>query len=200
MEPFATLKAKVIPLPLKDVDTDMIIPAQYLTSISREGYGENLFRRLCDEDSSFPLNQGKYQDGKILVARSNFGCGSSREHAAWAILDWGIRVVIAPDFADIFKNNSLKNGLVVVTLPEEVIEKILQKGESGAYQVTVDLENQQVVLPDGEAHEFPFDPFRKHCILHGLDDLSYLMSQKKTIEKYQRQRSEKIFYNTVEKN
>ncbi len=200
MNPFQTLTAKVIPLPLKDVDTDMIIPAQYLTSISREGYGENVFRRLRDEDPNFPLNQEKFKDGKVLVARNNFGCGSSREHAAWALLGWGIQVVIAPDFADIFKSNSLKNGLVLITLPEETIEEILKSSESGEYEITVDLEHQKITLPNNQEHKFDFDPFRKHCILNGLDDLSYLKSHESVINSYQEKRQNNIYFSTQEVN
>lgn len=224
MQPFKTLTSTAIPVPLKDVDTDMIIPAQYLTSISREGYGENLFRRLRDEDPNFPLDKPRYQDAQILVARSNFGCGSSREHAAWALFDWGIRVVIAPDFADIFKSNSLKNGIVLVELPEDQVEKILTaatnaESASEPYQLTVNLESQTVTLPaasaptlasaptpstapatEPESLHFPFDSFRKHCILNGLDDLDYIRSHQEALDSYQSQRAAHIYYSTTSPN
>lgn len=200
MEAFTQITAQAMPLPIKDVDTDMIIPAQYLTSISREGYGQNVFRRLRDEDPEFPFNLEKFEDAKILVAESNFGCGSSREHAVWALLGWGIRVVIAPSFADIFFNNSAKNGLVLVQLDKKIIDDMLEKAAFGDYEFTVDLENQTVTLPDGIEHTFEFDPFRKQCILQGYDELDYIFSHKKEVEEYKKNRNKNLFYSTLTPN
>lgn len=200
MQPFTTLTSRVIPLPLKDIDTDMLIPAQYLTSVSREGYGENLFRRLRDQDPEFPLNLEKFKGGKILVTLSNFGCGSSREHAVWALVDWGIRVVMAPSFADIFSSNSGKNGLLLIRLPEEVIVEILATAEAGDFDATVNLETQTVTLPDGRVIPFDYDPFRKTCLLQGYDDLDYLMAARPEIDAHQKRRSEHVFYDTTTPN
>ncbi len=186
MEKFKTVTSKVVPLPLSDVDTDLIIPAQYLTSISRNGYGENLFRRLKDTDPQFPLNQERYQGAEILVADSNFGCGSSREHAVWAITGAGFKVVIAKSFADIFWNNAAKNGLLLVTLAEGV-DEILDGARQGDYELTVDLEEQSVVLPDGKKYQFEYQSFRRHCLLNGLDDIDYILSFTKEIEQFRSQ-------------
>lgn len=161
---------------MKDVDTDLIIPAQFLTSISRDGYGQNLFRRLRDNDPNFPLNQPRFQGASILVADSNFGCGSSREHAVWALIDAGIKVVMAKSFADIFYNNSAKNGLLLVPLAAEAVDQVLAEATRDDYVVTVDLEKQQVLLPNGSKCPFSYDPFRKHCMLNGLDDIDYIRS------------------------
>ncbi|MBS2000046.1 MAG: 3-isopropylmalate dehydratase small subunit [Cyanobacteria bacterium SZAS LIN-5] len=184
MDKFEKLTSKVVPLPMTDVDTDLIIPAQFLTSISREGYGQNLFRRLRDNDPNFPFNQEKFKGAAILVAGENFGCGSSREHAVWALAGAGIKVVIAPSFADIFFSNSAKNGLVLVTLPASQVERILVEAQAGEYSVTVDLESQTVTLPGGETFKFEFDQFRKHCILNGLDDIDYILSFKEKISEF----------------
>jgi 3-isopropylmalate/(R)-2-methylmalate dehydratase small subunit len=183
MKPFTTLTSKVIPLPRKDVDTDLIIPAQFLTSTSRGGYGPNLFRRLRDEDPQFPLNDPRYNDAQILVAESNFGCGSSREHAVWAIREAGIRVVIAPSFADIFFGNSAKNGLLLVQLSESVVATLLSDALARDVTLTVSLDAQSV-LYNGTEHSFSYDPFRKHCLQNGLEDLDYLMTHKEEIKRY----------------
>ncbi|MDP2625088.1 MAG: 3-isopropylmalate dehydratase small subunit [Candidatus Peregrinibacteria bacterium] len=200
MEPFIQIKSKVVPIPRSDIDTDMLIPAQYLTSISKEGYGENLFRRLRDEEPDFPLNQEKFEGAQILVAQNNFGCGSSREHAVWALMGWGFRVVIAPSFSDIFFSNSGKNGLVLVELPQEIVAEILEAAKYGNAEMSVDLKIQTVTLPDGTLYEFEFDPFRKDCILRGQDDLDYLLSHKKEIETWQAEREKQLFYSTTEPN
>ncbi|CAM6002433.1 unnamed protein product [Sphagnum balticum] len=184
MEKFTSLKSKVIPLPMKDVDTDMIIPAQFLTSITRDGYGQNLFRRLRDNDTNFPFNQDRFRGASILIADHNFGCGSSREHAVWALDGAGIRVVIAKSFADIFYNNSAKNGLLLITLPEEVVDKLLTAAQAADLELTVDLEKQVVSSPGANEFTFNFDPFRKHCILHGLDDIDYILSHAKEISEF----------------
>ncbi len=184
MDKFEKLKSKVVPLLMTDVDTDLIIPAQFLTSISREGYGQNLFRRLRDNDANFPFNLERFKNAAILVAGENFGCGSSREHAVWALAGAGIKAVIAPSFADIFFSNSAKNGLVLVTLPAPQVERMLVEAQAGEFEVTVDLESQSVTLPSGETFEFEFDQFRKHCILNGLDDIDYILSFKDKVAEF----------------
>jgi len=200
MEKFTTTTSKVIPLPLRDVDTDMIIPANFLTSVSREGYGENVFKRLRESDADFPFNQQKFQGAKILVADENFGCGSSREHAVWALTGWGLKVILGKSFADIFSSNSGKNGLLLVTLPADVIDQLLQAGESGSYEVTVDLEKQLVSLPDQQQFSFEIDPFRKHCMLSGLDDIDYIMSHQSDIAAYRRAQEPQRFFSSTEPN
>src|SRR5271170_1813611 len=159
MERFTALTSKVIPLPMKDVDTDLIIPAQFLTSISRDGYGQNLFRRLRDNDPNFPFNQSRYEGASILVTDHNFGCGSSREHAVWALTGAGLKVVIAKSFADIFYNNSAKNGLMLVVLPEAVVDKLLNEAKEGELTLAVDLEQQLVKHAGGETYSFDYDQF-----------------------------------------
>lgn len=200
MQIFNQLTSKVMPLPRKNVDTDMIIPAQFLTSISREGYAKNLFRHLRDQSPDFPMNLAQFDGAEILCADDNFGCGSSREHAVWALQGAGFRVVICKSFADIFASNSVKNGLVLVTLPEKIVDKILENSKSGNYQLNVNLELQAATLPDGEKIEFGFDPFRKHCILNGLDDLDYILSHKAAIEGYRKSRESLKFYSTLNAN
>ena len=140
MEKFKTFKSKVCPVNYSNVDTDMLIPAQYLTSTSKKGYGENLFRRMRDENKDFSLNLDKYKNAQILVADDNFGCGSSREHAVWALADWGFKVVIAKSFSDIFFSNSAKNGLLLITLSEDVVNSILEKSSTEDLELTIDLE------------------------------------------------------------
>lgn len=177
MKPFTTVCSRVAPVPIKDVDTDMIIPAQFLTSISREGFGEHLFKRLRSADPDFYMNQERYRGAQILVADSNFGCGSSREHAVWALQGAGVKVVIAPSFADIFAGNSTKNGLLLVTLPDADVRKLLRLAQEVGVTLTVDLQAQTVSAEDGQSWKFEYDPFRKHCLLNGLDDLDYLRSR-----------------------
>jgi 3-isopropylmalate/(R)-2-methylmalate dehydratase small subunit len=186
MEKFKTLKSIVCPVPLSNVDTDMIIPAQYLTSTSREGYGENVFRRMRDENPEFALNKAKYESAEILLADDNFGCGSSREHAVWAISAWGFKVVIAKSFADIFFSNSAKNGLLLISLPDEVVDSLLKQAEEESLEITVNLEEQYVELPDGVRHSFDYDSFRKHCLLHGLDDIDYILSLKQQVNEFRK--------------
>lgn len=183
MEPLTQVKGTIIPLPLKDVDTDMIIPAQYLTSISKEGFGEFLFKRLKDSDPHFPFNLPRYQNAPILLAGSNFGCGSSREHAVWALKDAGIKAVIAPSFADIFFNNSAKNGLLLVTAPAAFVEDLLAKAALDDVVLEIDLQAQEI-RRDGARIPFNYDSFRRYCIMNGLDDLEYILSHKSEIEEY----------------
>jgi 3-isopropylmalate/(R)-2-methylmalate dehydratase small subunit len=181
MQAFSSITSIAAPLPVKDVDTDMIIPAQHLTSISREGFGAHLFERLRTTVPSLYINQPRYAEAKILIADANFGCGSSREHAVWALMDGGIRVVIAPSFADIFTSNSSKNGLLLVTLEPSVTRAIMTEATEGELSLTVDLQSQSVTAPGGRVWPFEYDQFRKHCLLRGLDDLEYLRSHLPTI-------------------
>jgi len=178
MEKFTQLTGIAAPLPMINVDTDMIIPKQFLKTIKRTGLGIHAFsemRYLDDgsENPDFVLNKPAYRNAEILVAGDNFGCGSSREHAPWAILDFGIRCIIAPSFADIFYNNCFKNGILPIVLPQEEVDKLMDDAERGANAViTVDLESQTIKGPDGGELSFEVDPFRKHCLLNGLDDIA----------------------------
>lgn len=177
MEPFSTVTSIAAPVAIKDVDTDMIIPAQYLTSISRDGFGEHLFVRLRATYPDFYMNREEFRSARILVSDSNFGCGSSREHAVWALLGGGIRVVIAPSFADIFTSNSGKNGLLLVALEPEVVRGLLERSAGGDLELTVSLEEQVVSTRDGERWSFWYDPFLRYCLMNGLDDMDYLRSR-----------------------
>ena len=177
MDKFTKLSGIAAPLPLINVDTDMIIPKQFLKTIQRSGLGKNLFdeMRYGDDGAELPdfvLNKPAYRNAQILVAGENFGCGSSREHAPWALLDFGIRCVIAPSFADIFFNNCFKNGILPIVLPQEDVDKLMDDAERGANAVvTVDLENQTITGPDGGSIPFEVDAFRKHCLINVLDDI-----------------------------
>jgi 3-isopropylmalate/(R)-2-methylmalate dehydratase small subunit len=181
MQPFDTLSSRVILLPYNDVDTDQIIPARYLKVTNKTGLAEGLFsgwRYLPDgqPDPDFPLNREIWQDAHILLAGDNFGCGSSREHAPWALIGWGIRVVIALSFADIFRNNALKNGLLPVEVVEDFHNRLLTVVEENpSLKIIVDLEEQIVRLPNGGTSTFPIDPFSKKCLLEGLDQLGYIL-------------------------
>ncbi len=200
MEPFTSVTSVAAPVAIKDVDTDMIIPAQYLTSISRDGFGPNLFVRLRTSRPDFYQNQPRFQGTQILVADSNFGCGSSREHAVWALLGAGVRVVIAPSFADIFAGNSAKNGLLLITLPDDVVRQLLADASQRDLKLTVDLAAQSVTSDDGHTWSFTYDPFRKHCLLHGLDDLDYLRSRLDQITAKKSELRESWFYSTLTPN
>ncbi|MCW8084503.1 3-isopropylmalate dehydratase small subunit [Sabulicella glaciei] len=196
MKPFTTLTGIAAPLPKANVDTDQIIPARFLKTIQRTGLGRHLFanfrfREDGSENPDFVLNQEPYRKAEILVAFENFGCGSSREHAPWALLDFGIRCVIAPDFADIFHNNSFKNGILPVKLPREVCEKLMEDARMGGNaRLSVDLERQVVVRPNGEEIPFEVDAFRRHCLLNGLDDIGQTLEHKDSIDSYEtRQRA-----------
>jgi 3-isopropylmalate/(R)-2-methylmalate dehydratase small subunit len=183
MQKFTTLSGIAAPLPMINVDTDMIIPKQFLKTIKRTGLGKHLFDEMRYEPNGaekpdFVLNRPAYRTAQILVAGANFGCGSSREHAPWALLDFGIRCVIAPSFADIFYNNCFKNGILPIALPQEEIDKLMDDAERGANAiVTVDLERQEITGPDGGCIKFDVDPFRKHCLLNGLDDIGLTMQK-----------------------
>ncbi len=198
MDAFTTLTAVAAPLPIANVDTDKIIPARFLKTIKRTGLGVNLFDTLrYDSDGQerpdFILNQEPYRHAQILIAHENFGCGSSREHAPWALLDFGIRCIIAPDFADIFHNNTFKNGILPIRLPREVCDLLMQDASLGGNaRLTVDLEEQVVVRPNGEKLRFEIDPFRKHLLLNGLDDIGQTLQHAPAIDSYEaRQRQEK---------
>jgi 3-isopropylmalate/(R)-2-methylmalate dehydratase small subunit len=187
MEKFTTLTGIAAPMPLVNIDTDMIIPKQFLKTIARTGLGKNLFdemRFTLDgaEIPEFVLNQPAYRSAEILVAGDNFGCGSSREHAPWALLDFGIRCVISTSFADIFYNNCFKNGILPIVMPAEVVEALMADAKRGANaRMTVDLANQSVTTSDGQRFEFAIDPFRKHCLMNGLDDIGLTMEKSAAI-------------------
>jgi len=174
------IHSQIICVPRNDIDTDIIIPAEYLSTTNKVGLGEGLFKALR-ADKNFVFNNPKYRQAKILVAGNNFGCGSSREHAPWALKDWGIDVVIAPSFADIFKNNSMKNQLLPIALPEKIVRKIFQMDPC---KITVDLPKQIVTLQDKSIHKFEIDPYRKECLIEELDDLDYLFRNLKAIKNY----------------
>ena len=191
MDKFDTLTGVAAPLPLVNVDTDMIIPKQFLKTIKRSGLGKNLFdeMRFLDDGSENPdfvLNKPAYREAKILVAGDNFGCGSSREHAPWALLDFGIRCVIAPSFADIFYNNCFKNGILPIRVTQDDLDKLFDDAERGANAtLTIDLANQEIRGPDGGKVKFEIDPFRKHCLMNGLDDIGLTMEKKSSIDDYE---------------
>jgi len=195
MEAFTTLTAPAAPLPLANVDTDKIIPARFLKTIKRSGLGVHLFDTLRydregRERPDFVLNQEPYRSAQILIAHENFGCGSSREHAPWALLDFGIRCVIAPDFADIFHNNCFKNGILPVRLPRAVCDQLMEDAKMGGNaRLTVDLARQVVVRPSGEEIPFQIDPFRKHLLLNGLDDIGQTMQHAPRIDAYEQARN-----------
>ena len=191
MEKFTTLHGVAAPLPLINVDTDMIIPKQFLKTIKRSGLGVNLFDemrydRQGNENPDFVLNQPAYRDAEILVAGDNFGCGSSREHAPWAIKDFGIRCVIAPSFADIFHNNCFKNCILPIVLPQEQVDVLMKDAEKGSNaRMTIDLEGQTVTTSDGEKFPFEVDAFKKHCLLNGLDDIGLTLEKGTAIDTYE---------------
>ncbi len=200
MQKFAKVHSRLIPLDLNDVDTDLIIPAQFLTSVSRSGFGDSLFRRLRDSDPQFPLNLPAFKGASILIAASNFGCGSSREHAVWALRDWGIKVVIASSFADIFTGNSAKNGLLLITLPCADVDEMRRVAMTAGLEAEVDLETESVRTSDGKQFKFSYDPFRKHCLLNGLDDLDYILSRDAEIEKFREAQESTRFFSTKERH
>ncbi len=191
MDKFTKLTGVAAPLPMRNVDTDMIIPKQFLKTIKRTGLGKSLFFELRYDDagkeiSEFVLNQPAYRDAKILVTGENFGCGSSREHAPWALLDFGFRCVIAPGFADIFYNNCFQNGILPIMLPQADVDKLMDDARRGANAtITVDLESQEIRGPDGGAIKFDIDPFRKHCLLNGLDDIGLTMEKHEHIQTFE---------------
>ncbi len=195
MENFTTLTGVAAPLPMINVDTDMIIPKQHLKTIARTGLGKALFEELRftpdgEEIPDFVLNNDAYRQSRILITGTNFGCGSSREHAPWALLDFGIRCVIAPSFADIFFNNCFKNGILPITLDQAQIEQLMEDAAKGGNATfSVDLEAQTITRPDGEEISFEVDTYRKHCLLTGLDDIALTLEKAAAIDSFeQRQR------------
>ncbi|KIT15293.1 3-isopropylmalate dehydratase small subunit [Jannaschia aquimarina] len=193
MDKFETITGVAAPLPLINVDTDMIIPKQFLKTIKREGLGVNLFDEMRYDDDGkeipdFVLNQSAYRNAEILVAGDNFGCGSSREHAPWALKDFGIKVVMAPSFADIFFNNCFKNGILPIPLPQDQVDRVMEdarKGENA--RISVDLEAQEIRLTDGEVIPFEVDAFKKHCLLEGLDDIGLTEQKAPSIAAFEAQ-------------
>jgi 3-isopropylmalate/(R)-2-methylmalate dehydratase small subunit len=196
MDKFTTLTAVAAPLPMQNIDTDKVIPARFLKTIKRSGLGVHLFDPLRydsegKERSDFILNQDGYRNAQIIIAHENFGCGSSREHAPWALADFGIRCVIAPSFGDIFYNNSCKNGLLPIRLPRAICDTLIEDARQGDNaRLTIDLERQVVVRPNGEAIHFDIDPFRKHSLLNGLDDIGQTLQQAPRIASYEAARRE----------
>lgn len=192
MEKFTKLTAVAAPLPVVNCDTDKIIPARFLKTLTRTGLGKNLFDPLRynpktgEENPDFVLNKPAYRNSEILVAGHNFGCGSSREHAPWALLDFGIRCVISTDFADIFYNNSSKNGILLIKVSPEELEKLMEGAERGANAtMTIDLESQEITNSDGEKITFEVDSFKKHCLLNGLDDIGLTLKKESSISAYE---------------
>ena len=187
MQSFRTLSSGVLPLDRVNVDTDQIIPKQFLKRIERTGYGEFLFFDWR-KDAGFELNDPRYKGAEILVAAKNFGCGSSREHAAWALSDYGFHCVIAPSFADIFHSNAGKNGILLVTLPEDQVQTLLDRAaETKNYRLTVSLEDQTVKDDQGFSASFTIDPFRRYCLLEGLDDIGLSMRHADALDKFEQQ-------------
>jgi 3-isopropylmalate/(R)-2-methylmalate dehydratase small subunit len=193
MQPFTTLTGVAAPLDIMNVDTDMIIPKQYLKTIKRTGLGTGLFSEMrYKEDGSdnpdFVLNKPAYRKAEILVAGDNFGCGSSREHAPWALLDFGIRCVISTSFADIFYNNCFKNGILPITVSQADLDKLMDDARRGANAtMTIDLPSQEIRGPDGGVVKFEIDPFRKHCLINGLDDIGLTMEKANSIAEFEKQ-------------
>ena len=192
MDKFTTLTGVAAPMPITNIDTDMIIPKQFLKTIKRTGLGVNLFdemRYLDDgsENPDFVLNKPSYRNAQIIVAGDNFGCGSSREHAPWALADFGIRCVISTSFADIFYNNCFKNGILPIILPKDDVAKLMDDAERGANAtLSIDLEAQTIQGPDGGTISFDIDPWRKHCLLNGLDDIALTLEKDSAIDAYER--------------
>jgi 3-isopropylmalate/(R)-2-methylmalate dehydratase small subunit len=201
MKSFTVLKGIAAPMDRANVDTDLIIPKQFLKSIKRSGFGPNLFDevRYLDQgepgqdcsgrplNMDFPLNQPRYQGACVLLARDNFGCGSSREHAPWALEDFGLRCIIAPSFADIFYNNCFKNGILPIVLEADVVDRLFQEMYAAdGYELSIDLEQQVVQTPSGESIRFDVDAFRKHCLLNGLDDIALTLESAEAIRGFER--------------
>ena len=191
MDKFTTLTGVAAPMPLVNIDTDMIIPKQFLKTIQRSGLGKNLFDEMRytqdgKEIPDFVLNQPAYRNAEIIVAGDNFGCGSSREHAPWALLDFGIRCVISTSFADIFFNNCFKNGILPVVLPQDAVDHLMDDARKGANaRITVDLETQTVTASDGKTFAFEVDAFKKHCLLNGLDDIGLTLEKTSAIDAFE---------------
>lgn len=191
MDKFETLTGIAAPMPLVNIDTDMIIPKQFLKTIKRSGLGVNLFDEMRynqdgTEIADFVLNQPAYRNAEILIAGDNFGCGSSREHAPWALKDFGIRAIVSTSFADIFYNNCFKNGILPIVLPQEAVDVLMADAGKGANaRMTVDLEAQEILASDGTVFAFDLDPFKKHCLLNGLDDIGFTLAKADAIDSFE---------------
>lgn len=196
MKKINTISGLAIPLDMKDVDTDLIIPAQYLTQVTKQGYGQALFRRLCDGNPDFVFNQEKFRSGNILIAGENFGCGSSREHAVWALMEWGIEAIIANSFSDIFFANSAKNGLLLIVQPEKIIKHLLAEAGKENYILNINVDEQTITTSRQEKYSFEIDSFRKYSFTQGMDELDYLLSHMQEIEAFGRKQREQE-YSTV---
>ena len=196
MDKFTKLSGIAAPMPLVNIDTDMIIPKQFLKTIKRSGLGVNLFDEMRYDDdgqeiADFVLNKSQYRNAEILIAGENFGCGSSREHAPWAIKDFGIKCVVSTSFADIFFNNCFKNGILPIVLPQEQVDVLMKDAEKGENaRVEVDLEAQTISTSDGETFSFEVDAFKKHCLLNGLDDIGLTMAKEGSISVYEENRAQ----------
>ena len=194
MEPFRTLKSRLVPMANENVDTDQIIPARFLKTTSKEGLGKVLFNdwrydSAGNPNDDFILNQPDCRGAEILLAGNNFGCGSSREHAPWALADFGFRAIISSSFADIFRNNCLKNGILTITVDKNVLGKLFRlRGASAAIEVTIDLNAKVVILPSGEQVPFPIDEFSRKCLLEGIDELGYLLKHTDAVARYEESR------------
>ena len=192
MQHFTKLTGIAAPMALVNIDTDMIIPKQFLKTIARTGLGKNLFDEMRynldgSEIADFVLNQPAYRHAEIIIAGDNFGCGSSREHAPWALLDFGIRCVISTSFADIFYNNCFKNGILPIVMPQQVVDVLMADARKGANaRQTVDLQAQTVTTSDGQVFSFTVDPFRKHCLMHGLDDIGLTLEKVAAIDRFEK--------------
>ena len=203
MDKFTKLTGIAAPMAMINVDTDRIIPARFLKTILRTGLGISLFSELRynpdgSEKPDFVLNKPAYRKAQVMVAGENFGCGSSREHAPWALLDFGIRCVIAPSFADIFFNNSAKNGILLIALPKAQIDLLMQDAEKGANaRLSVDLEKQEITRPDGSTLRFEVDAHRKHCLLNGLDDISLTLQREKKIASFEEKHARDVPWQNV---
>lgn len=187
MDKVSTISGRAIPLGLKNVDTDVIIPAHWLKTVSREGLGKGAFETIRAAPGN-PFDVEDFAGAPILIAGDNFGCGSSREHAAWAMLDMGLTAVIAPSFSDIFSGNAFKNGILAVELPQEQVDRLLEVARE--HPITIDLENQVVTTPFQDRFSFAIDPFRKHCLLNGLDEIGLTLERDETIETHEKQRAD----------
>jgi 3-isopropylmalate/(R)-2-methylmalate dehydratase small subunit len=198
MDPITTFTAKIVALPIENIDTDQIIPARYLKTTNKAGLGDGLFSDWrYNADGSprpdFVLNRPEAKGAQVLVAGNNFGCGSSREHAPWALMGYGFKAVISTYFADIFRNNSLKNGLLPIQVDEETYYQLVSMFEEDPdTQVTIDLPNQALILPDGQQVKFPIDPFARHCIMNGVDQMGFLLAEEDAISQYEREHEARV--------
>ena len=195
MQPFVNLTAIAAPMPLINIDTDMIIPKQFLKTIKRTGLGKHLFDEMRHEPngseiSDFILNQAAYRTAGIIIAGDNFGCGSSREHAPWALLDFGIRSIIAPSFADIFYNNCFKNGILPIRLPQAQVDELMAAAQAHAQSFTIDLPSQTITAPNGKTYSFELDGFRKKCLLEGLDDIGLTLEHDNAIATFEQKQQQ----------